>query len=61
MNFIATPRKGIGWCGIWGVDTIPWEGMVLRSYHLIFMGWSGRRDDIMKWSGKFLVYAGVSH
>ena len=25
------------------------------------MGWSKRRADIMEWSGKFLVYAGVSH
>ena len=33
-----TPRKGMGWCGIWGVDIIPWYGMVLRLYHLIFMG-----------------------
>ena len=35
--------------------------MVLRSYYLIFMGWSRRRAGIMKWSGKFLVYAGVFH
>ena len=35
--------------------------MVLRPYHLIFMGWSGKFAGIISWYEKFLVYVRVSH
>ena len=57
----VTGRKGVVWSGIWGVDIIPRYDMVLRPYHLIFMGWSGKFAGIIPWYGKFLVYVGVSH
>ena len=59
LTLIYTGRKGLGWSGIWRVYIISRYSMILRPYHLIFMGWSGRRAGIMKWSGKFLIYVGI--